>query len=238
MPKKQEKTPSLQKDMEVLSGLGDSRVQNIVKLLKQKRPPVAKILEHTPAGFLRLMLVYSKLLEAPDASAEAKEAAGPVTKWFEEKIPDVTSLPGFKTILKQSVKAMGTTTVSIPRASSDFQRNISKSMGIVNAFHVIPFLAGEDLLPSLRVFMRNRDHVLLDSSGDWDDWLYVVKCLLISMEEQSESLAKSPSSWKSIDWEKVTMHLPEIKKALRSFDGRIKDNAPSNVRVSGRRKKK
>ncbi len=229
---------SFEKDMEVLTGLGDSQVQEIVMLLNRKRPTKAEIRKNAPGGFLRLLLVYAKLLETTDVSDETKRAATPLSNWFEEKIPDVRSLPGYDAFLKQCEEAMGPATVSIPSASTDSRRNISESMGVVNVFNAIPFLAGEDLTPSLRVFLMNRDHVLFDSSGDWDDWLYVVKCLLLSLEKQSESLAKSPDSWKGVPWEKAIEHLRDIKRALRSFDKRIRDNAPSDVKVPGRRKKK
>jgi hypothetical protein len=229
---------SFQKDLDALKGLSDSQVQEIIRLLKKKRPLKSDIIKHAPASFLRLLLVYSKILETPDITDEAKEAIAPVRTWFDEKIPDIMKLLGIGVLLKQGKEAMEGATVNIPKDSDNSIKNISASMGIVTGFNKIPFLFGDDFKPGLRVFLMNREHVLLDSSGDWDDWLYVVKCLVVSVEEQAQDLAKTPIAWKSVPWRKVLKHFSEIKKALRSLDRRIEENAPPNMKATGRGKKK
>lgn len=238
MPPRQKEKLSFDKDMDVLKALEESQVQQIVKLLNRKRPNKVQVRKHAPAGFLRLLIVYSKLLGTADATEEAKQLASPMTEWFEEKIPNVEARPGYVPFLELSEEVLGGATVNIPSASDRSMRAMQKSLGSIDGVGSYHSLVGAEHIPHLRVFLRNGDDVLLDSTGDWDDWLYVIKSLVVALEEQSGSLAETPNAWNGIAWQKVLDHLKVIKKELRTFDKRIRDNAPPKTRTASRRKNK
>jgi len=229
---------SFSKDMETLQELNEDTIQAIVNLLKKKRPTQRDIKKHAPDGFLRLLLIYSKIIVTSDIAIEARDASNSVLNWFNKNIPNVMNFPGIEVFLKLAKEALGGGTVRIPKTSDDSATSFSRSYGRINSFHALPYLAGNNLLPSLRIFLMNREYVLLDSSGDWDDWLYVVRGILVSLDDQAKSLTKTPDAWKDIPWDKVHKHLTDIKKNLSKFDKCIKENLPKEMKVSSRKQKK
>lgn len=238
MPPKQEPI-SLDDDLGVVYKLTEAQIQKIITLLDQKSPTKKAIREHSPEGFLRVLNVYSKVLNAPGQPQRVLEIIAPVEEWFREKIPRVETRTGYKAFLTVSEEALHGRTVSLPTDSEvGRMMAILNSKRAVNGYHCEPSLGGKELAPKLRVFLLNREQLLLDSTGDWDDWLYVIRCLLGSLEEQANAISGAGNLWGNLPWEKISQHLPEIKKRLKSFDNLLRENIPSDVKVPGIKKKK
>lgn len=236
MPSESEEL-SLSNDLSVLRDLTSSRVAEISKLLDRARPSKTSIKKHTPEAVLRLLLVYSKLLEATDLSEQNVDVLSSLREWFDENIPDVERLAGFEEFLELGQVALGDHSVSLSTTLDETRRAITTSMKSINSYFCYPSLAKTELSPNLRVFLLNEADVVLDSTGDWDDWLYVIKCLLNSLEKQSRSIDGTSAPWKTIPWEKVASHMSQIKKDLKSFNATLNENIPADVNVPGLKKK-
>jgi hypothetical protein len=233
-----QKNVSLENDLASLQNISESEIGTIIALMKKSRPQTAKIHECADDSFLRLLCVYVKAYETENLSEEVKVALAPIIDWFSDNIPEVLTLPGLEAFLKAGKKALYGRSIDLQGKSSAFGKKISESLGTISRFYAHKQLEGDDFQPTLRVFFGHRDTLLLDSQGDWDDWLYLTKCLLVALKDQADEIECYPFAWKNIPWEKVNDHLAVINEALRSFERHVREHNPNTTVKSRKTKKK
>lgn len=213
-------------DLKLLESLDTVAIEKILELLNQTAPNRTTVEAVVPVFFLRLLHVYKVKIFFPERCMEVRDEIAPVVQWFEEHIPDVFEKPGIDSFMRAAAQALKDHSAS-PSGSSPLKKGVSRSLGRINALSHTPFLASEELLPSLRVFFMNNEEVILDSSGDWDDWLFVVSSLLRVIDKQAKSIGSFPEAWASVPWDNVRDYMLEIRKCLESLELQLQEHDPA-----------
>lgn len=232
------------KDLLSLLALDDRAIEKIHRLFEEPRPSAQKIEKELPFFFVKLFLGYIAAKDKYTDKELEEEANSEITQfleWFGTHLPGLKDQPGYTTISKWALKVTKEAGPGSVDASRQNDSDREESLSVVNAMRSIPFYS-ESFSPHLRVFFKSNGRVVLDSTGDWDDWLFVVKSLTSLLESQATSMTeKIPDAWKRIPWEKVRRHTKDTKKALRGFEKLLKENDPqakAGKTVKGRSKKK
>ncbi len=217
-----------------LQSIKADTVDQITRLFGQSAPKPPRLVKVLPPYFRRLLLVYDTLITSMSEEQLSKlkdhEEAGPLLDWFRKYLPGVEDKPGYGRVIRwatDEAKKEGLDTDALVGKESASEEVLS--LAGINSFSSQQYLLGEKLVPVLRVFLKNKDKILLDSTGDWDDWMFVAKCVLGAMDSQSASIENFDKAWENVPFEKVNKHLKLAKKSLRSFERRLKEKMPDSV---------
>lgn len=181
-------TPS--SDLAVLESLSGERLRSLFKLLEHKSPRKSAISSRVPDEFLRLLYIYVDVLGDPSAPNHLVRGLTSIRDWFEATIPGLKEKPGFAKFIEAARSHMEAYTLAQDAEPLIDQRlkSLAASVGNITDFSSQPSLTGPDYTPTLRVFLFSDEHLLLDSTGEWNDWLYLSLQLITSINEQARGL--------------------------------------------------
>lgn len=184
--------PTPASDFSILKTLSADTLAEISRLLKQKRPRESVVEAAVPEEFLRALFINVRVLNGPDRSESLEDDLADIGDWFESNFPGLMEAPGFGQFMKLAERSMENyQLVPTEDPTTDvMMKSLLASVGNITSFSSQPALTGSSFTPTLRVFLFNDDRVLLDSTGDWDDWLQLVRNLLKSLDEQARSLSE------------------------------------------------
>lgn len=240
-----EEKMSFGRDVELLYQLDRGIIEKISDLLDKRDISITVLKRHVPSYFQRMLVQYSTILEKASEQAiktgrEDKEVDS-FFRWFETNLPNIETKLGYSQLVDLSKQQLKNEGIEIRGSLSQRRETDAETLGIINAVRCIPFLNGADFTPSIRALFKNGEHVLLDSSGDWDDWTFVISCLLNALSNQAESLRNVPQAWEEVPWEKVDKRLKESKKSIRAFEKILKEKMPKSskpkTKTAARRKR-
>ena len=212
----QQPTPA--SDVSFLRALSSDSLAEITRLLKQKRPRKSAIESSVPEEFLRALFIYVRVLSNPETPESMMRNLADVGRWFESSFPDLVRQPGFDQFMEFAERAMeGYQLVPTEDSTTDvMMESLLASVGNITGFTSQQALTGPSFTPTLRVFLFHNDKLLLDSTGDWDDWLQLVKHLLASLDGQATSLSKHMEVGEAIK-EELSAQLDEIERRITSL---------------------
>lgn len=227
MPSKKSDT-SFANDFAELKSLDGSTLRSFSETVGRKRLSEKQLNEALPDFFLRLLKVHDVIVEhLSRTTGEIKGELGghkEFYEWFQKEFPGIRELPQYGRILQFVAESMGDFKISTEEDSEadDTLKHIAQSMAPINSVQGLNQLFGESSTPHMRVFFLHNDRLLLDSTGDWDDWSYVARILIRMLSNHAMEIEDIPGAWEHINFEKVLKHVKETKKALNAFEKNLK----------------
>lgn len=220
-------------DLAFVRSMTSIQLRTIRAALKKERGTVGvKTGIGIPEEFIRLLFVYSNYLEHPRRPNELPRTLSDILDWFKHNLPGVENLPGYTKLLAAGREVMKDIEIEIGDESVRHEA-IVRSVGEIDGYACYPSFGGPNMSPMIRSFFFNGDYLLFDSTGDWNNWLYVTRCLLTSINDQAEAMAQF-QKLDRFDWSKATEEIAEIESRVKSIR-KFLEMANANPKLKAKR---